>query len=141
MIPFPQILLRFLAILLMAGLIGLERHLAHRPAGIRTFILVGLGSCLVMILGLSFASSNLYVDPGRIAGQVLTGIGFIGAGVIFRSKGEIQGITTAATIFMVACIGLAAGAGYYILAATATVFALVALAVIGQIEHHGEHDA
>src|SRR3990167_7814280 len=102
-----DVILRLLAILVLSGSIGLERHIAHRPAGIRTNVLVGLGAAIVMIVSLSIASENSIVDPGRLAGQILTGIGFIGAGVIFRSKGEVQGITTAATIFVVACLGIA----------------------------------
>ncbi|MBI3956679.1 MAG: MgtC/SapB family protein [Candidatus Kerfeldbacteria bacterium] len=141
MFDAPEALLQLLVTSLLSGLIGLERHVAHRPAGVRTNILVGVGSALVMMLALRLSEGADSIDPGRFAGQVLTGIGFIGAGVMFRFRGEPQGVTTAATIFVVACMGLAIGAGEYLLGVATGVIVLVTLRVVGAIEHrHEKHD-
>lgn len=135
LIPNSEVVIRLLLIALISGLIGFERHVAHRPAGIRTNVLVGLGSTLTMMLAVTFSVGNNFVDPGRLAGQVLTGIGFIGAGVMFRFRGEPHGITTAATIFVVACIGLAIGAGQYFFAVVTGILVLIALQIVGRLEH------
>lgn len=141
MIEFPDVFIRLLLSALVSGLIGFERHVAHRPAGIRTNVLVSLGSTLVMMLAISFAATNQFVDPGRLAGQVLTGIGFIGAGVMFRFRGEPHGITTAATIFVVACIGLAIGAGQYLFGVLTGILVLITLRIVGSLEHRDQgHD-
>ena len=140
MTEFPDVFIRLLLSALVSGLIGFERHVAHRPAGIRTNVLVGLGSTLVMMLAMSFATTNQFIDPGRLAGQVLTGIGFIGAGVMFRFRGEPHGITTAATIFVVACIGLAIGAGEYMLGVLTGVIVLITLRIVGSLEHKNQPD-
>ncbi|MFH1171703.1 MAG: MgtC/SapB family protein [bacterium] len=132
---FPENILRLLLATLVCGLIGFERHVAHRPAGIRTNILVGLGATLVMMIALALQASNQAFDPSHFTGQVLTGIGFIGAGVMFRQRGEPHGITTAATIFVVACIGLAIGAGQYLLGVSTGILVLVTLRIVGSIEH------
>jgi putative Mg2+ transporter-C (MgtC) family protein len=133
-----EIFLRIFLTALISGLIGCERHVAHRPAGIRTNVLVGLGSTLVMMIAMDLGQNMSGVDPGRLAGQVLTGIGFIGAGIMFRFRGEPHGITTAATIFVVACIGLAVGVGQYLMGVVTGVFALITLRVIGSLEHGGK---
>ena len=99
---------------LSGGAIGFERQVAGKPAGLRTNILICLGSALVMDLSMNLGTSlgGLRIgDPGRIAAQVVTGIGFIGAGTIMQSRGTITGLTSAATLWVVAMIGLAAGAG------------------------------
>lgn len=116
--------------LLFGGLVGLEREIKHKPAGLRTNILICLGSTVIMII-----SINLYeiygeiVDPSRIAAQVVTGIGFIGAGTIIRARGAIHGLTTAATIWAISGIGLAVGNGYYAVAFIATLFIMFTLNV------------
>jgi putative Mg2+ transporter-C (MgtC) family protein len=105
-----EIIARLLLAAALGGFIGLERELRGYPAGIRTIALVALGSCL-------FTEISLTVGAGdRIAAQVVTGIGFIGAGVIFREGGGVRGITTAATIWAAAAIGMAVGVELYIVA-------------------------
>lgn len=122
----------------LGGLVGYEREASHRPAGLRTHVLVALGSALIMLVSIfifevyrGYAS----VDPGRIAAQVVSGIGFLGAGTIMREGLTIRGLTTAASLWVVAGIGLAAGAGYYVGAILTAVAALVVLVVLSRVEH------
>jgi putative Mg2+ transporter-C (MgtC) family protein len=122
---------------LLGAVLGLERETHDRPAGLRTFILVAVGSTLVMIVSLSL--KDLYVgvpgvDPGRIAAQVVTGIGFLGAGTIMHEGPSIRGLTTAAGLWVVAAVGLAVGAGFYLIATSATAMALVALTLLARVE-------
>ncbi len=123
---------------LAGGAIGLERQIAGKPAGLRTNILICLGSALLMDvsmnLGTLFGVERIG-DPARLAAQVVTGIGFIGAGTIMQSRGAITGLTSAATIWVVAAIGLAVGAGYFIEAMGATAMVMVVLAGLGKVEH------
>jgi len=114
--------------LFLGGLVGLEREIKHKPAGLRTNILICLGSTIIMIVSLNL--SKIYgsiVDPSRIAAQVVTGIGFIGAGAIIRSRGSVHGLTTAATIWVIAGIGLAIGNGYYSAAIISTFVVMIIL--------------
>lgn len=124
---------------LMGGAIGLERQLAGKASGLRTNILICLGSALIMDLsmnlGASFGGDVRVGDPGRIAAQVVTGIGFIGAGTIMQSRGEITGLTSAATIWMVAAIGLTVGAGFFVEALGATALVMIVLAGLGRVEY------
>ncbi|MFA6168316.1 MAG: MgtC/SapB family protein [Gemmatimonadaceae bacterium] len=121
---------------LMGGAVGLERQIAGKPAGLRTNILICLGSALVMDLSMNLMGSDGRVgDPGRMAAQVVTGIGFIGAGTIMQSKGTISGLTSAATIWTVAAIGLTIGAGFYVEGLGATAMVIIVLLVIGNLEH------
>lgn len=120
---------KFFLAIIFGGLIGLERELKGKPAGFRTNILICLGSTLYMIL-----STKLGGDPGRVAAQVVTGIGFIGAGTIIQSKGTIAGLTTAATIFVVAGIGLAIGSNHFILVTVFTALVLLVLTFLGKAE-------
>ncbi len=111
-----EMILRLVLSVILGGLIGLERQLHRRTAGLRTNILVCLGSCLIMVLSLHIY--ELYrnvaaVDPSRIASGVITGIGFLGAGTIIRERENIKGLTTAACLWVVSAIGLAVGCGYY----------------------------
>lgn len=106
----------------LSALIGLERELRHRDAGLRTHMMVGLGSALFTIAG-----AEMGTDATRMAAQVVSGIGFLGAGAIFRSGDSIKGLTTAAGLWTVAAIGVVAGFGELALAVTATVVALVVL--------------
>ncbi|MCS6984950.1 MAG: MgtC/SapB family protein [Leptospiraceae bacterium] len=108
---FSQFSPRFLAALVAGLLLGLEGELMRRSAGLRTNVLLVLSTCLLTILSQA-ASQRLGGDPTRIAAQILTGIGFVGAGVIFRHKLHIQGITTAALIFTAAAIGMTIGFGF-----------------------------
>lgn len=121
-------------ILLSAGLgfvIGFERELYKRPAGLRTHILVCVASCLIMLISMYGFDSG---DPGRVAAQVVSGIGFLGAGAILRSDKDIKGITTAATIWMSAAIGLACGNGLYFGAILTTILALIVLTAFRKVE-------
>ncbi|MEN3038614.1 MAG: MgtC/SapB family protein [Candidatus Kryptonium sp.] len=122
-------LFKFVLAIIFGGLIGLERELKGKPAGFRTNILICLGSALYTIISIKISN-----DPGRIAAQIVTGIGFIGAGTIIQSKGTITGITTAATIFVVAAIGLAIGSGQIILATIFTIIVLLVLTFLTNVE-------
>jgi putative Mg2+ transporter-C (MgtC) family protein len=119
--------------LVLGAVIGFERELHRQPAGFRTHALVALGSALFTIVSAyGFAGSN--VDPTRIAAQIVSGIGFIGAGTILRHRGNIRGLTTAASLWSVAAIGMAAGAGMLAMAAIGTTMILVVLSVLDRIE-------
>ncbi|MHB8646251.1 MAG: MgtC/SapB family protein [Thermomicrobiales bacterium] len=121
----------------LVGLLGAEREIHRKEAGLRTFTLVGVGAALFTVVG------ALVVPPGgdytRIAAQVVTGIGFIGAGVIFRQGSHTKNLTTAAGIWVAAGIGMAAGAGLFILASGATALILLAVTVYGALERRVEH--
>lgn len=115
---------------ILGGLIGLERESLNRPAGLRTYTLVCVGSALAMIISLDMYFQyyqTVNADPGRIAAQVISGIGFLGAGTIMREGVTVRGLTTAAGLWAVACIGLAVGAGLYIPAVVSTVIILFIL--------------
>jgi putative Mg2+ transporter-C (MgtC) family protein len=124
------------------GVIGMERELRGRQAGFRTFLLVSLGCALVMLVSIQFGlrdwqakpGVNINVDPARIAYGVMTGIGFIGAGTIMHSKGNIRGLTTAAAMWCSAAVGLAAGFGLYSLALLASFFVVMALWWLDYVE-------
>jgi len=126
------IVIRLAVSIVIGGLIGLERELEHKPAGLRTLILVCLGSTIFMLIG--FELGLLGTEMGRIVAGVVTGIGFLGAGAIIRARGEVHGLTTAATIWLASGLGLAIGAGYYILAIISSVFVLVVLRILGIVE-------
>lgn len=118
---------------LLGGLIGLERQLRHKPAGLRTNMLICFGSALFTMISYQMAGS-VGGDHTRIAAQIIPGIGFIGAGVVLRERGTIVGITSAATIFVMASIGMAVGAGLKWTAVFATMFCLAALILLGKLE-------
>jgi len=126
MLPWSEVALRLLIALVLSSLIGWEREYRHKPSGFRTNILVGLGATLVMIVSLAFGD-----DPARLAAGVVTGIGFLGAGLIIQAQGQIHGITTAASVWLVAAVGLAVGIGYYSAAVITTVIALIVLFLFG----------
>ena len=126
MLGIEQIFYRLVTAVILSGLFGLEREYHRKKAGMRTNMMVGLGSALAMIMSVNFDT-----DPARIAAGVLTGIGFLGAGVIIQSQGEVYGVTTAATIWVVAAIGLACGMGYYTAAVATTLVGLVVLYLFG----------
>lgn len=130
MITETTAILRLAVSLALGVAIGLERELNHHHAGIRTFALISLGSTLAMILSIYVCEQNMDLhngDPGRIAAQVLTGIGFIGAGLILKNEEGVTGLTTAAGIFMTACIGLAVGAGMIKISVIVTVAVVILL--------------
>lgn len=131
-----EITVRLIVALVLGGMIGLERESMGRPAGFRTHILVSVGSALIMILsayGFAEAVPGGY-DPGRIAAQVVSGIGFLGAGTIMREGVNVRGLTTAASLWTVAGIGLAVGSGFYFAAILATFLVVVTLVVLNQLE-------
>jgi putative Mg2+ transporter-C (MgtC) family protein len=118
--------------------IGIERERHHQSAGLRTHMVLALGAALVMVLSMylpfSFAGKGTMGDPGRLAAQVISGIGFLGAGAIFRYGFSIKGLTTAASIWTTSGIGLTFGAGFYFLGITGTVVLLIILYVFDKIE-------
>lgn len=125
-----QIIMRLILTVVLSGMIGLERQLHKRTAGLRTHILVSLGSCLIMLTSLyvfDIYKEVAQLDPARIAAGVITGIGFLGAGTIIREKEGVRGLTTAASLWVVAGIGLAVGCGFKRAAIYTTVIAVVVL--------------
>ena len=122
------------------GLIGVEREIRNKPAGFRTNILICLGSMMFMWLSsevaLSVAASGRPADPGRIAAQVVTGIGFLGAGTIIQSRGRVRGLTSAAMIWVVAAVGMSIGAGYSLIGVLATALILLVLVGLGLVERN-----
>ncbi|MFA5897547.1 MAG: MgtC/SapB family protein [Hyphomicrobium sp.] len=129
-------------LLLAAGLgaaVGLEREYRQKPAGLRTNILIALGSALFTILSISMGHESGTAD--RIAAQIVTGIGFLGGGAILRSGNTVHGMTTAATIWVNAAIGVAAGMGQYTLATATAVLTLVVLGILPPIEAYFERRA
>jgi len=129
-----EILVRLAAAAALGGIIGIERELREREAGFRTHLLVSVGAALFTLVSAyawsDFAfsqASGVTIDPTRIAAQIVTGIGFLGAGAIIRQGLTVRGLTTAATLWMVAAIGMACGAGFYWAAVIATAIALVSL--------------
>ena len=133
-----EIALRLLLAVVLGGAIGFERERHNRPAGFRTHILVCAGSALIMMVsayGFTGLGSPGYIsDPGRIAAGVVTGIGFLGAGTILQQRGSVRGLTTAATIWVVSGVGLAAGVGFYLGAVLTTAFVLISLQLLRQAE-------
>lgn len=124
---------RLLLAAVLGGLVGLERELSHKPAGIRTNMLICLGAALFTIVSYEMAST-VGGDHTRIAAQIIPGIGFLGAGVVIRERGTIIGITSAATIFVVASIGMSIGAGLYVTGIFTMLLLLGSLVIIGNIE-------
>lgn len=124
---------RLLVALLLGSLVGIERKRKGQMAGLRTFALISMGACLAMILSIYVPQEYLGLkngDPGRIAAQVITGIGFLGAGAIIQMKGSVRGLTTAAGIWIVATIGMAVGVGMYLVAIVATILVILVLTVL-----------
>jgi putative Mg2+ transporter-C (MgtC) family protein len=127
------VLARLLVAAVLGGLIGLERQMRGKPAGLRTNLFICLGSALFTILSEHVAGAT-GGDHGRIAAQIITGIGFIGAGAIIRDRGNVLGLTTAATIFVVASVGMAAGMGLFVTASVTALVILVSLSGLGWLE-------
>ena len=133
---------RILLAMLLGGIIGAERERKNRSAGCRTHILVTVGSCMFMIVSISMPMMistmpngiGNNAEPGRIAAQVVSGIGFLGAGAIIQDKGKVRGLTTAASLWVVAAIGLAIGAGMYFSAISTTFFLFLILSVFAKFE-------
>src|ERR1700735_4658082 len=127
------ILLKLLLAAFLGGLVGLERQLRRKPAGIRTNLMICFGAALFTILSYEMAG-EVTGDHTRIAAQIITGIGFIGAGVVIRERGAVLGITSAATIFVIAAVGMACGAGMPVTAVFTALLLLVALVLLGVAE-------
>jgi putative Mg2+ transporter-C (MgtC) family protein len=125
--------LRLAAGLVLGAIIGFERELHRQPAGFRTHSLVSLGAALFTIVS-AYAFVGPMVDPTRIAAQIVSGIGFIGAGTILQHRGSVRGLTTAASLWAVAAIGTAAGAGLLVMAVVGTVLILVVLQLLDVVE-------
>lgn len=127
-----EIVLKLVLSVLLGGAIGFEREVGNRPAGLRTHILVSIGAALIMLISkYGFGEGS---DPARLAAQVVSGIGFLGAGTILRTGNTIQGLTTAASLWICAGIGLAVGNGFYFGAIVSTVLVLISLVILGRVE-------
>jgi len=134
-----EIIFKLTLACILGGLIGLERESLSRPAGFRTYTLVCVGSALAMVVSLDMYFQfykTVNADPGRIAAQVVSGIGFLGAGTIMKEGATVRGLTTAAGLWGVACIGLAVGAGMYIPAIVTTALILFVLIYFVRFEEH-----
>ena len=133
-----QAILKLILGFLLAGIIGLERSSWNKPAGFRTHALVGISSVLVMLCG-EFMSQKYNIDPSRIPAQLLSGIGFIGAGTILRDGFNVKGLTTAAGLLAVTCIGLSIGAGFYLGGIVTTFVVYIVLSysykLFGRLDH------
>jgi len=148
MINNAEVIFRLLLASLLGGLVGLEREVHGRPAGVRTYLILSLGSALIMViseyLSVKYQGGvpgvSLQVDPGRIAAQAITGIGFLGAGVILRYKDTIRGLTTAACVWVVCAVGLAIGAGFYLFGVVVTGFTVFSLLVLKRVERRLKRD-
>jgi len=125
--------LRLTVGLVLGAIIGFERELQRQPAGFRTHSLVSLGAALFTVVS-AYGFTGDLVDPTRIAAQIVSGIGFIGAGTILQHRGHIRGLTTAASLWAVAAIGTAAGAGLFIVAVVGTLLILVVLSILDRVE-------
>ncbi|MDD6201228.1 MAG: MgtC/SapB family protein [Firmicutes bacterium] len=133
-----DICLRLLCAMLVGMVIGTEREYTHRPAGMRTHILVALGACVVSVTGellfRDYSAMGATPDPARLSAQVITGVGFLGAGTILREGATVKGLTTAASLWAVACLGTACGFGYYTLAILGMVLIFITLTIFERIQ-------
>ncbi|KPU28177.1 methyltransferase [Caloranaerobacter sp. TR13] len=139
MLTIKQIFIRLFLSILLSGLIGMERESIRRPAGFRTHILVCVGSTLVMLTGIYIVDLYNYkssLDVTRLGAQVISGIGFLGAGTIIREGTTVKGLTTAAGLWAVACIGLAIGAGFYLAAILTALLVFITLLAFTRVEKH-----
>ena len=134
-----QIALRLGVAMVIGIIIGLEREFTHRPAGLRTHILVALGACVVSITGemlfSHYSALGSSADPARLSAQVITGVGFLGAGTIMKEGVNVKGLTTAASVWAVACLGIACGFGYYVPATLGMVFIMITLTLVEALQH------
>ncbi len=135
-----QVIQPLVAAVVLGGAIGLERELHGRAAGLRTHIMVCLGTTMAMLVSMALCRNAAHLDPGRIAAGVLTGIGFLGAGAILKLKSMHRGLTTAACIWFVASLGIVVGVGAYALAVAGTLLALAVLLILKAVEHHVRPD-
>lgn len=134
-----DLVIRLILAVILGGLVGIEREISNHSAGFRTHILVCLGSTTIMLLSIYGFSSfvdeyNVRMDPARLAAQVISGIGFLGAGAIMRNGNMIKGLTTAASLWVVASIGLCIGAGFYKAAVISTALVITTLFILNKCE-------
>jgi len=134
--PLTEVVLRLLLAAGLGAAIGIERELRRKPAGLRTNILIALGAALFTVMSLQLGAIGHNED--RIASTIVTGVGFLGAGAIMRGGGSVHGLTTAATIWVNAAVGVAAGAGEYAMASVGTAITLIVLAVLAPLEGYFE---
>lgn len=132
-ISYGEIILRLILATLLGGIIGFEREVGNRPAGLRTHILVSVGAALIMLVSKYGFEGN--TDSARLAAQVVSGIGFLGAGTILRTGNSIQGLTTAASIWVCAGLGLAIGNGFYVGAIVSGILVLLSLVILAHVEN------
>lgn len=132
--PNVQIAIKLLLAVIAGGVIGLERELKRKPAGLRTNILICVSATLLMITSRHIGGGAPFTDPARLVAQVIAGVGFLGAGVILRSRGSVTGLTTAATIFAVTAIGITIGDGMYAVAIAVTMLIVAVLVILGRVE-------
>jgi putative Mg2+ transporter-C (MgtC) family protein len=127
---------------LLGAIVGLEREWGGHEAGLRTNMLIAISSCLFTILSIEgFPLQGSAQDTARVAAQIVTGVGFLGAGVVLQARGHVRGLTTAASIWLVAAIGMAVGTGTYFLAAFATILSMVSLMLLAPVSHRLEQRA
>jgi putative Mg2+ transporter-C (MgtC) family protein len=137
-----DVVVKLLLAALAGGLVGLEREKHGRPAGLRTNLLVAVGSCVMVIVSEAFfikyamynAQSALRIDPARVAAQIVTGVGFLGAGVILKEGASVRGLTTAASLWAVSGLGMAFGMGFYSLGGIATLLVLISLSLLKKLD-------
>lgn len=140
------ICMRLACAMAVGMIIGTEREYTNRPAGLRTHILVALGACVVTITGQlifeQYQTLGALPDPARLSAQVITGVGFLGAGTILREGSNVKGLTTAASLWAVACLGIAAGFGFYSAAIAGMVFIFITLTILEFFQHKflGAHE-
>ena len=135
-----QVVLRLVLGFILAGIIGAEREYLNKPAGFKTHALIGTGAVLLMLCGEHLSIKNGLVDASRIPAQLLSGIGFIGAGTILRDGFNVKGLTTAASLLIVTCVGLSIGAGFYLGGIIVTLIAYVILSYSHKIFNKTEYD-
>ncbi|HEX8098310.1 MAG TPA: MgtC/SapB family protein [Pyrinomonadaceae bacterium] len=132
--PLTLVGIKLVVAMLCGGAIGLERELSRKPAGLRTNVLICMGAALFMITSRHVSGGAAYTDPARLVAQVVSGVGFIGAGVILQARGSITGLTTAATIFVVTAVGIAVGEGMFGPALISTFFIIFILVLLRRVE-------
>lgn len=129
-------IIKILVSILLGGILGIEREIRNRSAGLRTLILICVGSTLLTIISINFSRGY---DPLRLAANIITGIGFLGAGAIFREAKQLQGLTTASSIWVISAVGICVGVGYYHLAILVTILSVVILTGFNYVEHYIEN--
>ncbi len=135
---FIETIIKLVVIVILSGIIGLEREVWSKPAGFRTHVLLGISAVLVVLCG-EYMYNNTGADPTRIPAQLLSGIGFLGAGTILRDGFSVKGLTTAASLLAVTCIGMSIGAGFYLGGIVATIIVFFVLAYSKSISEKFEH--